>query len=68
MRQQKVELLQTRRDNRDEAGRLKQNIQRKFEILKRKGEIDAKDLFEFGISQEKFYQIKNSPQTSQIKS
>jgi hypothetical protein len=26
LRQQKVELLQTRRDNRDEAGRLKENI------------------------------------------
>ena len=41
LRQQKLELLKTRRNNRDEAGRNKEFMQKKFEILQRKGEIDV---------------------------
>ena len=36
---QKFELLNTRRNNRDEAGRRKEFMQKKFEVLKRKGDI-----------------------------
>jgi hypothetical protein len=41
LRRQKMELLQTRRNARDEAGRLKESIQHKFEIIQRKGELDV---------------------------
>lgn len=41
LQSQKFELLNTRRNNRDEAGRRKEFMQKKFEILKRKGEIDV---------------------------
>ena len=41
LRLQKMELLKTRRNNRDEAGRNKEFMQKKFEILQRQGEIDV---------------------------
>jgi len=33
LRQQKLALLQTRRDNRDEAGRNKEFMQKKFQVI-----------------------------------
>lgn len=41
LKNQKFDLINTRRNNRDEAGRRKEFMQKKFEILKRKGEIDV---------------------------
>jgi len=41
---QKFELLNARRNNRDEASRRKEFMQKKFELLKRKGEIDVSSI------------------------
>ena len=41
LKRQKMELLQTRRDAKDEAGRQKEEIQKKFELIQRKGQLDV---------------------------
>lgn len=45
LKRQKMELLQTRRDAKDEAGRQKEEIQKKFELIQRKGQLDVSILF-----------------------
>ena len=71
LRQQKLEMINQRRNQRDQAGRMKEAMQKKFEIMQRKGDIDVsnfrdsqfflcvqpRELTEFGISQERFNNI-----------
>ena len=70
LRQQKMEMINQRRNQRDQAGRMKEAMQKKFEIMQRKGDIDVsyfynlmadcvqpRELTKFGISQERFNNI-----------
>jgi len=45
LRNQKMELLQARREARDEANRQKESMQKKFEYLQSKGKLDVSHVF-----------------------
>lgn len=53
--------MESRRHARDDAVRQKEHMAKKFEYMQTKGTLDAKTLTQFGITEEKFNEMMNSP-------